>query len=230
MRPFQFGKKQKLIWALFLAAAWGTVIYIFLQHDGGLTVKELLRYKPANPFLSCLAMLGLFALKSVDFLINSGLLFAADGIMFPLPLDLALNFLGAAVMLTPGFFAGKALGQPIVRYIEEKYPKFRRLADVPLRSELTIAILLRAIGLPATAASVYLGAVRMRFWPYLFGSLLGFAPLIVAYTVMGDGLGDLSSPEFWLAFACRWLVAIAAALLSARLLRQDRGKREVSTQ
>ena len=47
---------------------------------------------------------------------------------------------------------------------------------------------------------------------------------------MGDGLGDLSSQEFWLAFACRWLVAIAAALLSARLLRQDRGKREVSTQ
>ena len=144
--------------------------------------------------------------------------------MFPLPLDLALNFLGAAVMLTPGFFAGKALGQPIVRYIEEKYPKFRRLADVPLRSELTIAILLRAIGLPATAASVYLGAVRMRFWPYLFGSLLGFAPLIAAYTVMGDGLGDLSSPEFWLAFACRWLVAIAAALLSARLLRQGKNK------
>ena len=222
--------RYKAIWGALLLLAWTLIALLFIHVDGQLTLNELLRFKPQNPVHAALLMQGLFLLKGMDFVMHSGLLFAANGVMFPLPLDLALNFLGAAVMLTPGFFAGKALGQPIVRYIEEKYPKFRRLADVPLRSELTIAILLRAIGLPATAASVYLGAVRMRFGPYLLGSLIGLAPLIVAFTVMGDGLGDLSSPEFWLAFACRWLVAIAAALLSARLLRQDRGKREVSTQ
>ena len=222
--------RYKAIWGALLLLAWTLIALLFIHVDGQLTLNELLRFKPQNPVHAALLMQGLFLLKGMDFVMHSGLLFAANGVMFPLPLDLALNFLGAAVMLTPGFFAGKALGQPIVRYIEEKYPKFRRLADVPLRSELTIAILLRAIGLPATAASVYLGAVRMRFWPYLFGSLLGFAPLIVAFTVMGDGLGDLSSPEFWLALGCRWAVAAAAMLLSARLLRQDRGKREVSTQ
>ena len=47
---------------------------------------------------------------------------------------------------------------------------------------------------------------------------------------MGIGDWGLGIGDWGLAFACRWLVAIAAALLSARLLRQDRGKREVSTQ
>ena len=182
--------------------------------------------QPQKPVYAELLMQGLFLLKGLDFVLPSGLLYAANGVMFSQPLDLALNLLGAAVMLTPSYFVGKVLGQPIVRYIEEKYPKFRRFADVPLRSELTIAILLRAVGLPVTAASVYMGAVRMRFGPYLLGSLLGLTPLIIAYTVMGDGLGDLSSPEFWLAYACRWAVAIAAALLSARILRQGQSHQE----
>ena len=216
--------KYKSVWGALLLLAWTLIALLFIQLDGQLTLGELLRFKPQNPVHAALLMQGLFLLKGMDFFMPSGLLYAADGIMFPMPLDLALNFLGAAVMLTPGFFAGKALGQPIVRYIEEKQPKFRRLADVPLRSELTIAILLRAIGLPVTAASLYMGAVRMRFGPYLLGSLLGLAPLIVAYTVMGDGLGDLSSPEFWLAYACRWVVAFAAMLLSARILRQEKNR------
>ena len=216
--------KAKSIWGAMLLLTWTLIALLFVHLDGQLTLEELLRFKPQEPLHAALLMQGLFLLKGMDFVMPSGLLYAANGVMFPMPLDLALNFLGAAVMLTPGYFAGRALGQPIVRYIEEKHPRFRRLADVPLRSELTIAILLRAIGLPVTAASLYLGAVRLRFGPYLLGSLLGLAPLIVAYTVMGDGLGDLSSPEFWLAFACRWAVAIAAMLLSARLLRQEKNR------
>ena len=218
--------RYKAIWSAVLLLAWTAVILLFIHMDGQLTLEELLRFKPQKPVYAELLMQGLFLLKGLDFVLPSGLLYAANGVMFSQPLDLALNLLGAAVMLTPGYFVGKVLGQPIVRYIEEKHPKFRRFADVPLRSELTIAILLRAVGLPVTAASVYMGAVRMRFGPYLLGSLLGLTPLIIAYTVMGDGLGDLSSPEFRLAYACRWAVAIAAALLSARILRQGQSHQE----
>ena len=77
MKPYQFGKKQKLLWGLFLLCAWGTVILLFSRHHGGFTAKELANYKPDNPLLSCLVMLGLFALKSVDFLMHSGVLYAA---------------------------------------------------------------------------------------------------------------------------------------------------------
>lgn len=227
--PSKFDK-YKAVWGAVLLLAWALIVLLFIHVDGQLTLEELLRFKPQNPVHAALLMQGLFLLKGVDFILHTGLLFAANGIMFPMPLDIALNFLGAAVMLTPGFFIGRALGQPIVRHIEERQPKLRRLTEVPLRSELSIAILLRAIALPITAASVYMGAVRMRFGPYLLGSLIGLAPLIVAFTVMGDGLGDLSSPEFWLALGCRWAVAAAAMLLSARVLRKDRGKREVTTQ
>ncbi len=220
--------KLKTIWGAVLVLAWTLIVLLFIHVDGQLTLEQLLRFKPQEPVHAALLMQGLFLLKGLDFLLPAGLLYAADGVMFPMPLALALNLLGTAVMLTPGFLAGRALGQPIVRHIEEKVPKFRRLADIPMRSELTIGVLLRAIGLPVTAASLYMGAVRMRFGPYLLGSLLGLAPLVVIFTVMGDGLGDLSSPEFWLAYACRWGVAALAMLLSARILRQDKSKQEAS--
>ena len=214
--------KLKTIWGAVLVLAWTLIVLLLIRVGGQLSLDELLRFKPRAPLPAALLMQGLFLLKGLDFLLPTGLLYAADGVMYPMPLDLALNFLGTAVMLTPGFLAGRALGQPIVRHIEARFPKFRRLADVPLRSELSIGILLRAIGLPVTAASLYMGAVRMRFGPYLLGSLIGLSPLIVSFTLIGGSIGDLSSPGFWLALAFRWGVALAAMLLSARILRQGK--------
>ena len=87
-------KKQKFIWGVILVAAWCLIGLIFYKTNGGLTVEQLVTYKPKNPVAAALAMLGLFALKSVDFIMHSGVLYAASGVMFPLPHALALNIVG----------------------------------------------------------------------------------------------------------------------------------------
>lgn len=230
MRPFQFGKKQKLIWALFLAAAWGTVIYIFLQHDGGLTVKELLRYKPANPFLSCLAMLGLFALKSVDFLINSGLLFAADGIMFPLPMALLLNVLGIVDMVTPTYFLGRFWGQSVLEHLHARYPKLRVFDQRADGGSLAVAILLRSVGLPIQAGSLYMGAAGYGFGRFLLGSILGLLPAMVPFTVMGESAGNAGSPAFLIAVGFEVLACLSSALVWALMSKRQAAKAEQNAQ
>ncbi|MBQ2546203.1 MAG: hypothetical protein II557_07930, partial [Clostridia bacterium] len=93
-------------------AALLAVLLVFTgcRKNGGLTVEQLVTYKPKNPVAAALGMLGLFALKSVDFIMHSGVLYAASGVMFPLPVALALNIVGAAIMVTPCYFIGRALG------------------------------------------------------------------------------------------------------------------------
>ena len=224
MKSFHFGKKEKLLWGLFLAAAWGTVIYLFLRHQGGFSAKELASYHPENPLLSCLVMLGLFALKSVDFLIHSGVLYAASGIMFPLPAALLLNVVGTVIAITPTYFLGKALGSSMIDSLMEKYPKLRAFAQTEEGGSLLIAFLLRAIGLPIQVGSLYMGAANYRFSRFLLGSLLGLLHVIIPYTVMGDKADNVGSPIFIIAIVIEVLSiacsAVVWAVISRRRLKE----------
>ena len=74
-----------------LGAAWISLLILFLKNRGGLSVEDILRYQPESKTKAILIMQGLFALKSVDFLLHSGVLYAADGVMFSLPAAIACS-------------------------------------------------------------------------------------------------------------------------------------------
>ena len=122
MKPI-IDARWKWIWGAVLAFAWTSVVVLFVKNNGNLSVQELLNYQPESTALALLTMAGLFLLKSVDFLMHSGVLYAANGIMFPLPVALLLNTLGAAIMVTPTYWIGRTMGAPALRYIAEKHPK-----------------------------------------------------------------------------------------------------------
>ena len=214
-------KKHQIFWGVFMAMAWAGVLLILVKVNGRLSVSELLQYQPENKVLAILTMTVLFLMKSVDFLLHSGVLFAANGIMFPLPAAIALNVLETVLMLTLSYFVGKVIGTPILSYIGEKQPKIKRFASLPKKNELTAALILRAVGTPATMASLYMGAAGFRYGSYLVGSVIGMMPLVIACTVMGAGVGDLSSPVFWIALACSGAVSVIALLLSAIIVRHE---------
>ena len=167
-------------------------------------------------------MAGLFLLKSVDFLMHSGVLYAANGIMFPLPVALLLNTLGAAIMVTPTYWIGRTMGAPVLRYIAEKHPKIEKVSAISSKREWLTSLLLRACGLPLLPVGLYMGAVNSRYSSYLLGSLIGIFPLMAAYTVMGTGIGDLSSPVFWWALGFNILICIAAIVILYFLLRKKK--------
>lgn len=153
-----WSNKQKIIWGVILIAVWGLIGLMIYKTSGGLTVEQLVSYKPKNPVVAALAMLGLFALKSVDFIMHSGVLYAASGVMFPLPVALALNIVGAAIMVTPVYLIGRGLGAPILEELKKKYPKLNSFVSQPLGGELVLSVLLRSTGLSLHVGSLYLGA------------------------------------------------------------------------
>ena len=167
-----------------LGAAWISLLILFLKNRGGLSVEDILRYQPESKTKAILIMQGLFALKSVDFLLHSGVHYAADGVMFSQPAAIAINLLGAAVMVTPPYFIGRTMGQPMLDELSEKHPKIRQIAAIPKKSELAVNILLRTTGLP--------------------------------------GIGDRSSPVFWIAFGSLGCVNAASIVLSACLLKKHK--------
>ena len=88
----------RLIWGISLLLLWGCAIALFVHANGKLTVQELLQYQPKSKPMAALAMCGLFLLKSVDFLIYSGLLYSISGIIFPFPGAVAVNIVGMFII------------------------------------------------------------------------------------------------------------------------------------
>lgn len=70
---------------IILLCVWLVILTVCLVNRDRFSMDGVLHYSPRNPLLAVLFMLFLFALKSLSVFIFSGILFAASGILFPLP-------------------------------------------------------------------------------------------------------------------------------------------------
>ena len=219
MRFLHYGKKYKLLWGLFLLVAWSTVIVLFARNQDDLSAQALASYQPEQPFVSFLVMLGLYLLKSVDFLIHSGILYAAVGIMFPLPIALLLNLVGIVITVTPAYFLGRIWGPAVIDSLYEKYPRLRIITHGKEGGSFMVAFLLRTVGLPIQIGSVYMGAANYSFGRFLSGSIYGLLPIMVPYTLMGESAGKPGSPVFIIALTIEVLTVVASLVVSAVLAK-----------
>ena len=206
----KFRKNGKMIWGIALVAVWVVVIGILLHHFGTPSVEKIVSYQPDNKLGAAGVMLGLFLLKSMDFIMYSGVLFAASGIMFPLAQALLLNAAGIVILAMIPYFVGKAAGGPLVERLREKYPKIQEISSLQNSGELVIVILMRTIGAPLVAAGLYMGAMNFRWDRYLIGSILCLAAEMVTFTVMGMSAADTSSPAFFIAAGIKILLSVTA--------------------
>lgn len=210
-------------WGICLVFLWCCAILLFVHANGKLSVQELLRYQPESKLLAALALLGLFLLKSVDFLMYSGLLFAISGIVFSLPAAIGLNTVGILIMSAVPYFAGKSLGSPVLKQIGAKYPRFREIEKMHEGGTFVMTFLFHALGLPTTAVGMYMGAKEVPFWPYLLGSVLSLVPKMIPITVMGSTATDFRSPVFLCAAAAEVILFLLALLLYLRFRKKSAG-------
>jgi len=178
-------------------AFWLILILLCLIYRDEITVDRIVAFTPQNTFVAVLVMLALFAVKSVSIFIYCGLLYAASGILFPLPLAVLVNILGSIIMATIPFWIGKKSGTGLVTRLIVKYPKLKFMKDVPNQNEFFMSFFMRIVGiLPSDIIGMYLGASGIRYNRYITGALLGMLPATVTFCIMGTKINDVTSPEF----------------------------------
>ena len=163
------------------------------------------------PTLPRLLLLALFAVKSLSVFLYSGFLFAASGILFPLPVAIAVNIAGTAVMVSIPYWLGKKLGSQAVQYILHRFAKSAMLHDLRGGSDFFFVLIVRLLGiLSADVVSGYMGAVGVRYKVYLPACLLGFLSACILFPIMGMSISDVRSPQFLAAAG----IGLAATLAS----------------
>ena len=153
---------------------WLAIIALCLVHKDSFTLEGILTYTPDKPLLAALVLVALFAVKSLSIFLYSGCMYVASGILFPLPIAIAVNIAGTAVMVSIPYWLGKKLGSRAAQYVVDHYSKASMLHQMRSGNDFFFVLITRLLGiLPADVVSAYMGAVGIRYRDYLPGCLLG---------------------------------------------------------
>lgn len=176
---------------------WLALIVLCLIYKDDITVDSIVAYSPDNMLLAAIVLLTMFAVKSVSIFIYCGLLYAASGILFPIPIAILVNILGSLIMATIPFYIGKKSGSSMVDELLQKHPKLSFLKNVPNQSPFFLSFFVRIIGLlPSDILGLYFGSTGIQYKKYIAGAILGMLPQTVTFCLMGMSINDVTSPEF----------------------------------
>jgi uncharacterized membrane protein YdjX (TVP38/TMEM64 family) len=160
-------------------------------------------------------------------LVSAGLLAAAAGYAFGVPVGFPLALLGLTLgALLATLFVRVASVPGAARVLGPRLAAFAVWLEArPLRSVIFARLL---PGLPFGVTSYVCGLTAIPLSPYVAGTAVGFAPRCFVYTALGGSIRDLGSPEAKAALAATVAIAFASLALP-RLLPALRPGQETKT-
>ncbi len=204
----------KNIIKLILAAAVFVTAIVNYDYLSKLDVRVLIA--GASSLLAAeLIVLGVYAVKAVLMVIPASLVYISVGMAFDTKRPVIINLIGIAVEVIITFFMGKFLGKDSVEKRIRNTKSGDKFFSMLEKNQNAAIFLMRFIpAFPIDFSSLFMGAFDFKFLPYLLLSVLGIAPRVIAFTILGDGIYDLIPMKYIvIAAICAIPVAIAVLLI-----------------
>lgn len=207
--------------AVILSGVLALLILCIIYRDK-ITADEIAKITPANQVAASLMMLLLFGIKSFCIFIYCGILYAASGMIFPLPLAFAVNVCGTVIMTSVPYWFGRKADIHYMDELIEKYPKISFLKAAQEKNSFFLSFIIRIVGiLPCDLVSAFFGASTMPYKRYILSTVLGFLPMIGAFTVMGMSVHDVTSPTFIAAAGAEAVIMIGSCVFYAAVRKKN---------
>ena len=207
--------------AIFVTAIFN---YDFLSN---LDIRTLIA-GASSIFIAELIILGVYAVKAVMMVVPASLIYISVGMAFDPKRAVIVNLLGIALEVTVTYFLGKFLGKDAV---EKKIrstkagDKFFTMLD---RNRSAAIFLMRFIpAFPIDFSSLFMGAFDFKFFPYLIFSVLGIAPRVIAFTVLGEGIYELIPMKYIVLAAICAIPVVTAVLLVKKFVVKKKKSEEI---
>lgn len=171
-----------------------------------------------------LAVIGVYALKSVVFVVPAMMIYVSVGISFDTPVALLLNFIGLAVEVTITFFLGNFLGGEYVRKLLEKNKGGQKLLNVKTKTKNSFLFVARVVpAFPIDFTSLFLGSSDFKFISYFLISMLGIYPRVLLFTIIGDSIYKYIPKELIIKLI---IIAIPVAIIGFVIYRSLKKRRK----
>lgn len=177
-----------------------------------------------NVWIAILSIWGVYLLKAVTFVVPASVVYIAVGMAFRPVIAILVNSAGILLEVCATYLLGILLGGPYVTHKLEQVRWGEKILALQKRGKLSAIFLLRLIPVfPIDITGLLLGAVRMRFLPYLGLSLAGILPRVILFTLLGDRIYDLI-PRQLLTLIAAVLVALALVVWVVRYALKSKKK------
>lgn len=173
------------------------------------------------------AVMGVYALKSVVFVVPAMMIYVSVGISFDTGTALVLNLIGLTVEVTITYFLGKFLGGEYVSRLLEKNKGGRKLLNMKTKTKNSFLFVARVVpAFPIDFTSLFLGSSNYKFIPYLLISLLGIYPRVLLFTIIGDSIYKYIPKELIIKLI---IVAIPAGIIGFLIYRAVKKRKKSIT-
>ena len=220
-------KKETVKNIIKIAVAAAIFVTAIVNYDflSNLDIRTLIA-GASSIFIAELIILGVYAVKAVMMVVPASLIYISVGMAFDPKRAVIVNLLGIALEVTVTYFLGKFLGKDAV---ENKIrntkagDKFFTMLD---KNRNAAIFLMRFIpAFPIDFSSLFMGAFDFKFFPYLIFSVLGIAPRVIAFTVIGEGIYELIPMKYIvLAVICAIPVVTAVLLIKKFVVKKKKSE------
>ena len=141
--------------------------------------------------LSAFIILGVYAVKSVLFVIPAMLLYTSVGVAFPPLYAVLINIAGICLEVTITYFLGRFLGDEYVRNLLQKNKGGQKILEKQIENKFPALFIIRALPVfPIDFLSLFLGSIKSNILVYFLASVIGIAPRVILFTLLGEGIYD----------------------------------------
>ncbi len=154
---------------------------------------------------------GVYLLKSILFVIPASIIYTSVGVAFKMWKALVINAAGIIIEVSATWLFGRILGGDQVEKLLRRSKKGEKLLKVKNTSKYSVILGIRALPVfPIDFVSLFLGASKMKFLPYLGISFLGIMPRVALFTILGGSIYDY--------FPMKYIVIGVIAIVCAGLV------------
>lgn len=194
-------------------------VIIFKYNDlVNIDVRALVE-KTDSLFEAASAVVGVYSLKAVVFVIPASVLYMAVGMAFDFVPGLIVNAVGLFAELNLTYFIGKFLGGEKVENKLRQSKKGEKI--ITLRDKKTpylyVARLLPVF--PIDFVSLFFGASNMGYLRYILISFFGVMPRIILITLLGDRIYDLIPVKFMMTVVI-FAILIASIVILIKYIKK----------
>lgn len=190
--------KENLSVALRIAVAAAIFVAVVMNYEKlvNLDLRALVTSIGAI-WYAYFAVIGVYALKSIVFVVPAMMIYVSVGISFDTGIALILNLIGLAVEVTITYFLGRFLGGEYVSKLLEKNKGGRKLLNMKTKTKNSFLFVARVVpAFPIDFTSLFLGSSNYGFVSYFLISILGIYPRVLLFTLIGDSIYKYIPKEF----------------------------------
>ena len=180
----------KLGLKVLLILSISAVAIVFKDELTNIDVRALVASAP-SPVIAYLTVLGVYFLKGIVFIIPASLIYVSVGMAFSPAVAVTVNLLGIAVEVTVSYIIGKFLGGDYVCKLLNKNSGGKKLLELKDKNKQSSIFIVRLLPVfPIDFSSLFFGSIGFSFLKYLAVSIIGIAPRVILFTVLGDTIYD----------------------------------------